>query len=595
MSQASGKKDSVKGKIERTSLGVKCMGLKSGSSTSKKDTGKKRSITPARNFYKSKTHDEAPSIVPPCEDVSDEEEISAENSPIGSHQDDVPDAKASDPEDVPDQEISGKESTSHEDSGVPTQSHGSSSPSKEDEPVHVSTDDPQSKESSQAPASVQNISDDVPLTASLPDSVAARIKRKRWVPDVEESPAPKKKSKTTPATSKSKQRDVKGKGKQPEVKAKSAKKKKVPDAVEESGSDVEEDVDDIFPSKKKKYAGKHIPQNVPAVPIDNVSFHAEGNVQKWKYVCQRRIAKEREVFSDVLECKEVIAIIEKAGLMKTILKVGRCYERLVKEFLVNRSVEVGLPESVEFRKVFVTAKCVELSPVVINNALGRSVVEFVDEELSLDVVAKEITTGQVKKWPIKKLLSTGNLSVKVSATLAKLIYKIGTSTDFDFGSFVFEQTLKHADTCVVKLPVSFPSLLTEIILQQHPQIIRADEVAMPKGVPITLDHRLFMEPHVPDIVVSASRTSSPAPVSKSGTKVIIAELQESSKALQETIKISTSRKLKVDVLLPKLQKEEVQGGEPSVAAPAAHEASTEEEGGSEESTEETEEDSSFEA
>ncbi|XP_057444259.1 uncharacterized protein LOC130736442 [Lotus japonicus] len=348
----------------------------------------------------------------------------------------------------------------------------SSMPNEED-PVHVSTDDSQSKESSQAPASVQNIfdddSDDVTLTASLLDSVAARIKRKRRVPDVEESPAPKDNSKTTPATSKSKQVDVKGKGKQQEVEAKSAKKKKVPVAAEESGSDVEEDVDDILPSEKKKYAGKRFPHNVHVVSIDNVSFHAEGNVQKWKYVCQRKIDKDREVGSDVLECKEVVALIEKAGLMKTILKVGRCYERLVKEFLVNLSVEVGLPESVEFRKVYVRDKCVEFSPAVINEALGRSVVECVDEDMSLDVIAKEITPGQVKKWPIKKLLSTGNHSMEyailnkigdvnwvptqhtsgVFATLAKLIYQIGTSADFDFGSFVFEQTLQHADTCDV--------------------------------------------------------------------------------------------------------------------------------------------------
>ncbi|XP_057443976.1 uncharacterized protein LOC130736147 [Lotus japonicus] len=394
---------------------------------------------------------------------------------------------------------------------VPTHSDGSSSPSKEDEPVHVTIDDSQSKESSQAPASIQNISDDdsdnVLLTASLPDSVVARIKRKRRVPDVEESPAPKKKTKSTPTTSKSKQKDVKGKGKQQEVKSKSVKKKKVPLAAEESLSDVEGDVEDILPYEKKKYAGKRIPQNVPGVPIDNVFSYAEGNVQKWKYVCQRRVAKEREVGSDVLEYKEVVALIEKAGLMKNILRVGRCYEKLVREFLVNLSVEVGLPESIEFRKVFVRAKCVEFSPAVINEALGRSVVEFVDEELSLDVIAKEITAGQVKKWPIKKLLSTGTLGVKyailnrieavnwvptqqtsrVSNALARWIYKIGTSTAFDFGSFVFEQTLKHANTCAVKLPISFPSLLTEFILQQHRQSIRADEVPLPKGVPITLD------------------------------------------------------------------------------------------------------------
>ncbi|XP_057443898.1 uncharacterized protein LOC130736061 [Lotus japonicus] len=266
--------------------------------------------------------------------------------------------------------------------------------------------------------------------------------------------------------------------------------------------------------------------------------------------------------------------------MKTILKVGRCYEKLVREFLVNLSVEVGLPESVEFRKVCVRAKCVEFSPAVFNKALGRSAVEFVDEELSLDVIAKEITTGQVKK-----LLSTGKLSVK-------LIYKIGTSTAFDFGSFVFEQTLKHADTCVVKLPISFPSLLTEIILQQHPQIIRADEVHLPKSVPITLDQRLFMEPHVTDIAVPFSRTSAPAPVSESSTKDNIAELLAVSKALQETIRISTARKLKADALLLKVQEEEGQEGEPSGGGAAPRDASIEEEGESEENIEDTEGDSS---
>ncbi|XP_057444115.1 uncharacterized protein LOC130736292 [Lotus japonicus] len=515
MSEASRKHDSVKAKVERTPLGVKCMGLKSGSSDSKKKFVKKTTKILSRKVYQSQARDKAPSNAPIIEDVTDEEELSAKNSPMDSNQDVVPDVRASVPEDVPNPETSGKESTTREDSSVPTHSDGSSSPLKQDEPVHVTIDDSQSKESSQALASVENISDDdsddVPLTASLPNSVAARIKRKRRVHDVEESPAPKKKTKSTPTTSKSKQKDVKGKV-----------------AAEKSGSDVEGDVEDILPSEKKKYAGKRIPQNVPAVPIDNVSLHAEGYVQKWKYVCQRRVAKEREVGTDVLECKEVVALIEKAGLMKTILKVGRCYEKLVREFLVNLSVEVGLPESIEFTKVLVRAKCVEFSPAVIKKALGRSVVEFVDEELSLDVIAKEITDVQVKKWPIKKLLSTGTLSVKyailnrigavnwvptqhtfgVSTALARLIYKIGTSTNFDFGSFVFEQTLKHADTCAVKLPISFLSLLTEIILQQHPQIIRANEVPLPKGVPITLDQRLFMEPHVIDIAVPFSRTSA---------------------------------------------------------------------------------------
>ncbi|XP_057444489.1 uncharacterized protein LOC130736713 [Lotus japonicus] len=250
--------------------------------------------------------------------------------------------------------------------------------------------------------------------------------------------------------------------------------------------------------------------------------------------------------------------------LETYFQLRKSNLRLVKEFLVNLSVEVRLPESVEFRKVYVRGKSVELSPAVINKALGRGVIESVNEELSLDVIAKEL------------------LLAKSRSGLSRSCYPLGISI------------LKHAETCVVKLPISFPSLLTEIILQQHHQILRTDEVAMSKGVPITLDHRLFLEPHVPYIVVPSSRTSAPAHVGEYGTKVIIAELQEVSKALQETIKINTARKLKVDVLLLKLQEEEGQGGEPSVDTTATQDASTDEEGGSEESAEESEGESSSE-
>ncbi|XP_057443915.1 uncharacterized protein LOC130736081 [Lotus japonicus] len=252
------------------------------------------------------------------------------------------------------------------------------------------------------------------------------------------------------------------------------------------------------------------------------------------------------------------------------------------------------------------------SPDVINKALGRSVAAVVDEESSLDVVAKELTAGKVQKWPKKKLLSTGNLSVKyailnrigtvnwvptqhtsaISATLARLIYKIGNMISVDFGTFVFEQTLKHAETCTVKLPISFPSLITEIIMQQHLKIGRDDEEAMPKGGPISLDHRLLYGPHVADIAVPSSRTFASAPVSKAGRRVVIDELQAVSKALQETITTSTARKAKVDELLLKLQEEEDQEGETSATPAAAADTSTDEEEGSDENGEETTEESS---
>ncbi|XP_057444325.1 uncharacterized protein LOC130736518 [Lotus japonicus] len=249
------------------------------------------------------------------------------------------------------------------------------------------------------------------------------------------------------------------------------------------------------------------------------------------------------------------------------------------------------------KELCVRGQCVIFSPAIINKALERSVVEFVEEELSLDTIAEELTGGKVTKWPAKKLISTGYLTVKyailnrigvvnwipsnhtsaVSTMLPKLIYYIGTEIHFDFGSFVFTQTLKHAETCAVKLPVSFPSLLTAIILKQHPHILGVNDVPFPRGNPITLDHRLFLEPHVLDIDLPSNRTSVPASMSASGTKSVLSELEDISKELQETIRVAAARKLKVDALIQSLKEEAGQEGEPAAAAEKEGSADNEEE------------------
>lgn len=56
-------------------------------------------------------------------------------------------------------------------------------------------------------------------------------------------------------------------------------------ASSNSEYDAEVDVPDIVSSSKKKIGGRKIHFNVPATPLDNVSFHTEVNIQKRKYVC----------------------------------------------------------------------------------------------------------------------------------------------------------------------------------------------------------------------------------------------------------------------------------------------------------------------
>jgi hypothetical protein len=116
----------------------------------------------------------------------------------------------------------------------------------------------------------------------------------------------------------------------------SSKKKQLVVAGD-SEEDVEVDVLDITTSGKKRIGGRKVPANVPLAPMDNVSFHLEVNAQKWRFVYHRRIAHERELSQEALNCQAIIELIEVVELMKTIQNLGNCYEKLVKEFIVNIS------------------------------------------------------------------------------------------------------------------------------------------------------------------------------------------------------------------------------------------------------------------
>ena len=95
----------------------------------------------------------------------------------------------------------------------------------------------------------------------------------------------------------------------PFIKKKTNKRKEA--SISDSDYDVERDALDIMPPAKKRTMGRNkIPDHVPGTPIDNVSFHYVANALKWKYVCQRRLALERDLGRDALECEQVIELID---------------------------------------------------------------------------------------------------------------------------------------------------------------------------------------------------------------------------------------------------------------------------------------------
>lgn len=224
-------------------------------------------------------------------------------------------------------------------------------------------------------------------------------------------------------------------------------------------------------------------------------------------------------------------LLKATSLMRIVSDIGPCYEKLVNEFNVNISTECN-----------VRGKCVKFSPSIINDYLARRNSTKYDTIPSIDKITKEIIGGQVKHWPKKGLLSSGSLSVKydilnrtgvvnwalanhsssMTSALAKIIFQIGSKEKLNFGEYIFEKTMKYAKSFVVKLPITFPYLLTRIILNQHPKIMHLEEALSKKEGSLTLDYRLFVRTRVLEIVVSKHQDQSvvrnSSPLSKSSKK-----------------------------------------------------------------------------
>ncbi|KAK2445198.1 hypothetical protein QL285_016158 [Trifolium repens] len=321
--------------------------------------------------------------------------------------------------------------------------------------------------------------------------------------------------------------------------------------------DVVDDVSNIVSTGKKKIGGKIIPQNVPDVPMDNISFHFIESAHKWKFVANRRLALERELGAEALECKEIVSLIEKAGLLKTVSGLGECYEKLVKEFLVNIPEDCDNPLSKEHHKVYVRGKCVHFSPAIINKFLGNKEDGYAELKVTNNQVCKTITANQVKVWPLKGKVPSVMLSVKyailnrigtanwvptthtsdIATGLARFIYSVGTSTVFNYGAHIFDEIVQHAKSWAVRMPIAFPSLICSIILAQHPAILSADDEVSKRESPLDFHPRLFEGKHAADIEFAGPSSVAPSGVSAcSGSmsrKEMIASLEAACKALDE--------------------------------------------------------------
>ncbi|MCI00753.1 envelope-like protein, partial [Trifolium medium] len=213
-----------------------------------------------------------------------------------------------------DKVVTEEEEVKSDDTDVDSQADESDKTMTADEEESMSVDKTVSADKN-VPDEIVDVDDcdsiDQPLQKSFGGSIAKRLRNRKDNVVPSASVPAKTTKKTTDVGPKTGWSKVMA-----SVKRKTLKSKEVP--ISDSDYDVELDVPDIVPSTRKKIAGKNVPLNVPATPMNNVSFHSEASVSMWMFVYNRRLALERKLGQEAFECKEVMDLIEEAGLTKTV-------------------------------------------------------------------------------------------------------------------------------------------------------------------------------------------------------------------------------------------------------------------------------------
>ncbi|PNX57492.1 envelope-like protein, partial [Trifolium pratense] len=114
---------------------------------------------------------------------------------------------------------------------------------------------------------------------------------------------------------------------------------------------------------------------------------------------------------------------------------------------------------------------------------------------------------------------------------------------FDYGSYFFQETLSHALTYAIKKPVAVPTLLCNIILEQHQDILRSTDVPCKRKGMLAIEQRLLEGTNV------AAGVGTFVQAGVLSRKQMIADLTEASRALE-------ARKLKIDRVIEALKAEE---------------------------------------
>lgn len=226
------------------------------------------------------------------------------------------------------------------------------------------------------------------------------------------------------------------------------------------------------------------------------TFKSDAHHKLWSTVLHRIFYSERLIRPRSVKGLQILELLAEVGLTKTSLALPSFVKQVVLEFFCNLSKDISEPTAADHFLAFVRGELFSFSPIEINRYLGFSPPSAPLPEFDLDDIVLELTGGVLKSWPDSGCVRASVLTYKYSILhkiaihnwiptkhrsdvredLADLLYRIGSKSAFDIGQIIFDNVVRLAESTAVNKPMGYPSLIYGILVAQHPDIRRPDEI-----------------------------------------------------------------------------------------------------------------------